>query len=282
MKAPTTQRRKQLPPDLRQRHSRIPFQKELKKISDAFFQLASEIDPGTQAIGNTAAIERDDPLTKRRLKIVNTRENRYGAAIFCGVGFVLYWAYVSFILLNMNYTYDFTQMRLSNSPDPFNTSRYTYPWAMSYMLFFNILGPVTLMAAVAEIQYKSRLRVHWVINVLLSLANIVGFFSFLGIWIGYCNTGYSFGSSCDSPQNCCVNYGSSLGITWCPVTAGCTPAVTSSQLSRWDPFFLSFLWALFFGIYGFFAFAVNRSLRKLKNPRFIQKQDRGEVNGVDE
>ena len=201
----------------------------------------------------------DNPNDPKQLKIVNIRETRYSAGVFCGVGYILCYIYISFILVNMNYTYDFTQMRLPGSPGQFHSSRYGYPWAMSYLLFFNILNPITLMAGVSEIQYKSRLRMNNAFNFLLLVANILAFFSFLGIWIGYCNTGYSFGSPCDSPLNCCVNYASSLGITYCPVTAGCTSTVS---LSRWNPFFISFLWSLFFGLYSFFTFSINSNLRK--------------------
>lgn len=253
------------------------FSAEMSKISQAFFQLASDIQPSVH-IGNVDEAERikeDDPLNKKRLKVVNTRENRYGAALFAAIGFILFWSYPAFILLNMNYTYGYTQMRFPNSPGIFNSARYTYPWAMSYMLYWNILGPLTLLAAVAEIQYKSRLRIHNTINILLIFANLVVFFSFLGIWWIYCNNGWSFGSPCDSPLNCCVNFGSSKGITWCPVSGGgCTPSVTSAQLGRWDPFFLSFLWSLFFIIYNFFSFSINDSLKKLKNTRFQQQSDR--------
>lgn len=276
MKAPTTT----TTTTQKRRHTMRAFSEEMRKLSQAFFQLASDIQPSQSSlIKNDSAererIARDDPLEKRRLLVVNTRENRYGAAIFCVFGFLLWWAYAAFILLNSNYTYGFTQFRLPNSPGIFNNARYTYPWALNYMLYWNILGPITLLAAVAEIQYKSRLRIHNTLNVLLTFANIIAFFSFLGIWIGYCNNGWSFGSPCDSPLNCCVNYASGKGITWCPVTgAGCTPAVSSAQLGRWDYFFLSFLWSLFFTIYNFFAFSINRSLVKLKNPGFQQLSDR--------
>jgi hypothetical protein len=196
------------------------------------------------------------------VRLVNINETRYFGAGYAALGFVLWWIYAAFILVNMNYTYGYTQMRLPPSPGPFNSARYGYPWAMSYMLWFNVLGPLTLLAGLAEIQYKSRLTANYAINWLLLFANVVAFASFLGIWIGYCNQGYSFGSPCDSPLNCCVNFGSSLGMVYCPTASGCTPNVTWSQLSRWNPFFLSFLWSLFFALYSFFGFTVNKQLRK--------------------
>lgn len=227
-----------------------------QRISAAFYQLASDLQ---RRIGAPTTDEKE-------LRVVQARENRYGAAVFATVGMLLYWSYVAFILINMNYTYGYTQMRLPNSPGPFNSGRYTYAWALNYMLYFNILNPLLLLASVAEIKLKSRLRIHWVLNVLLIFSNLVAFFSFLGIWIGWCNTGYSFGSPCDTPLNCCVNFASPKGLTWCPVTgSGCTAGITTAQLGRWDYYFLSFLWSLFFIIYGFIAFSVNQSLKKLKH-----------------
>lgn len=216
---------------------------------------------GGGGVDNEDVVE-ENPYSDKNLKLVNIREARFSSAAYAVVGFIICYIYWSFIVLNMNYTYDFTQMRLSPSPGPFNNSRYGYPWAMSYMLCFNVLGPITLMAAVGEIEYRSRLRIHWAFNFLLTLANVVAFFSFLVIWIFYCNNGSSFGSPCDDPRNCCLNYGSSTGITFCPVTAGCTILYTWSNLARWDPYFLSFLWSLFFFIYCFFGYTMNSNLAK--------------------
>lgn len=217
-----------------------------------------------------AAVD-DNPYSDGNLKLVSIREARFGAAAYAAAGFILFYIYLSFIVLNMNYTYDYTQMRLSPSPGPFHSSRYGYPWAMSYMLCFNVLGPITMMAAVGEIEYRSRLRIHWAFNFLLTLANVVAFFSFLGIWIGYCNTSYSFGSPCMDPRNCCVNFAGGDGPTWCPTASGCTVPYSWSNLSRWDPFFLSFLWSAFFFIYCFFGYTLNSNLAKtIRNNKDIR------------
>jgi hypothetical protein len=216
-----------------------------------------EEEEGAVANGNGEQNEYDP----KALRILNIRETRFMAAGFAVFGYLLNFAYISFILINMNYTYDYTQMRLSNSPGPFNNARYGFPWAIHYAMYFNLLSPITLLAAVGEIQHRSRLRLNKAINWLLVLVNIVAFFSLAGIWIVYCDNGWSFGSPCDDPANCCVNYGSSQGITYCPVTAGCTYVTSWSQLTRWTPFFLSFLWSLFFGLYVFFSFSVNDALR---------------------
>jgi hypothetical protein len=205
--------------------------------------------------------ERTSSSPPPNVRLVNIRETRYFAAGWAVIGFVLWWIYAAFILVNMNYTYGYTQMRLPPSPGPFNSSRYGFPWAMSYMLWFNLLGPLTLLAGLAEIQYKSRLTINFALSWLLLFVNAFAFCALLGIWIGYCNQGYSFGSPCDDPRNCCVNYGSSLGMAYCPTASGCTPGVSWSQLSRWNPFFLSFLWSLFFALYCFFSLSVNQQVR---------------------
>ena len=249
------------------------LQHELNVIKGSFFELAQKFkrqESNLSLIGENTVLEQTkDEMKysgdKESLQIIIQRENRYGAAIFCTVGYLLFWAYISFILININYTYNYTQMRLPPSPGPFHSARYNYPWAMSYMLFFNVLNPLLLMEALIGLQYKTRLRIHKVFNALLAIANLIAFFSFLGIWLIYCNNWWSFGSPCDSPLNNCVNFGSSVGQYWSPVTApGCTPPYSSSQLGRSKYFFLSFLWSLFFFIYCCFGFTVNESLAKLK------------------
>lgn len=216
--------------------------------------------PGVATPGGEEEQE-EDAYNPKALRVLNIRETRFMAAGFAGLGYVLNFVYICFILINMNYVYNYTQMRLANSPGPFTNARYGFPWAIHYAMFFNLLSPITLMGAVGEIQHRSRLRLNKAINWVLVLVNIVAFFSLIGIWIVYCDNGWSFGSPCDDPANCCVNYGSSKGITFCPVTSGCTYVTTWSQLLRWTPFFLSFLWSLFFGLYVFFAFSVNDALR---------------------
>jgi hypothetical protein len=172
-------------------------------------------------------------------------------------------------------------MRLSPSPGPFNTARYGYPWAMSYMLWFNILNPITMLAGVAEIQYKSRLKINFAINWLLLFANGLVFVSFLGIWIGYCNNGYSLWSPCDSPLNCCVNFGTTTGTVYCPTASGCTPSVGWSDLSRWNPFFISLLWSMFFFIYCFFTFSVNTTVKKaIRSQSDVDMMNKAEETGA--
>jgi hypothetical protein len=237
----------------------------VQRVGRALEQVGRELHIGQQQDGEDV-VEVDEqtspPTTTTNVRVVNIRETRYFAAGYAALGFVLWWIYAAFILVNMNYTYGYTQMRLPPSPGPFNSSRYGFPWAMSYMLWFNLLGPLTLLAGLAEIQYKSRLTANYALTWLLMFANVFAFLALLGIWIGYCNQGYSFGSPCDDPRNCCVNYGSSLGIAYCPTASGCTPSVTWSQLSRWNPFFLSFLWSLFFALYCFFSLSINNQLRR--------------------
>lgn len=248
---------------------------ELRKRKGQGVSVIQRVGRALEHVGRTLHIGQDyedeegialddavGPSENSNVRLVNIRETRYFAAGWAALGFVLWWIYAAFILVNMNYTYGYTQMRLPPSPGPFNSSRYGFPWAMSYMLWFNLLGPLTMLAGLAEIQYKSRLTANYAINWLLLFANVFAFVALLGIWIGYCNQGYSFGSPCDDPRNCCVNYGSGLGIAYCPTASGCTPSVTWSQLSRWNPFFLSFLWSLFFALYCFFSFSVNTQLRR--------------------
>lgn len=261
-------------------------------IGDSLSKLGSQLkyigdDTTANPTGTSGATEKEEEENEnapeqneydpKALRILNIRETRFMAAGFGVFGYLLNFVYISFILINMNYTYNYTQMRLANSPGPFNNARYGYPWAMHYMLYFNMLGPITLLAAVGEIQHRSRLRINKAINWLLMLANIVAFFSLIGIWIAYCDNGWSFGSPCDDPANCCVNYGSSLGLTYCPVTAGCTYVTSWSQLTRWTPFFLSFLWSLFFGLYTFFSFSVNDALKntfkRARDYQTLQEED---------
>jgi len=195
------------------------------------------------------------------LRVMNIRGTRYGTAAYVALGYGLCWSYIAFIMINANITYDYTQMRLPPSPGPFYSSRYGYQWGMYYLLVFNLVVPLTLGAGLSEPQYRSRLLMHKAFAIVLIFANVLVFSSLGGIWLFYCNNWYSFGSICDDPANCCNNYVSSWGANFCPVTAGCTYVTGNSQVMRWTPFFLAFLWSVFFGLYAFFSISMNNGLK---------------------
>lgn len=225
--------------------------------------------------------EQEDPYNATVIRKLNIREVRYGAAAFSGLGYVLYFVYFSFILLNLNYSYGYPQMRLNGSPNAFHSSRYSWvPWGTHYALCFNLLGPVTLMAAVGGIQHRGFLRMNWAVSWLLMIVNVVCIFCLGGVWLFYCDTGWSIGSPCDSPANCCINYASSQGTVQCPVTAGCLYITSWSQIYRWTPYFLSFLWSIFFTIWTFFSFTINEGLtqtiKKNRDYRLMVEDDKDE------
>jgi hypothetical protein len=73
----------------------------LDKIARAFAQVGQNLK-GTRLIGD----ENGDNETEN-VRLVNIRETRYFSAGFAVIGFVLFWIYASFVLVNMNYAHGY-------------------------------------------------------------------------------------------------------------------------------------------------------------------------------
>lgn len=212
---------------------------------------------------DNGSVDFPKPTSGQVLKTLVLREARIGAVAYAFAGAILWAAWAGCVLLNVNIPCGYTQMRLPGSPGPWNCARYwpNYTWGLLYAMWFNFWPPIFLVAATVLPRSRTALVFHWWVNLLVTVLNVVAFFSLLGIQWGWCNTAYSFGNPCmNFPLNCCVNGASSEGAAWCPTNV-CSPQVSFSQLGPWDPFWLTFLWSVFFFLWDFFGFAIHTIIR---------------------
>jgi hypothetical protein len=201
-------------------------------------------------------------LDATQFRQINQRETRYSAIVFALLGIILWIVFASFFLINNNFANGYLRMRVPPSPGPWKSARYGVTWGFCYFMFFNFLSPVTLMMAVAEYQYVSRLTLHWGVNLLLIIGNGVSFVFFLVIGLAYCNWNYSASSICNSYLFCCV-YGST-NQDWCPTSSGmCTPSVSAGTLGWQTNFYWLWLFSLFFFLYGVFSFGMNKNITQI-------------------
>jgi hypothetical protein len=204
----------------------------------------------------------EDEYSSKNIKIKNIRETKNIAGFYVILGYTLTFILLSFILININIVNGYTSMRNSGSPGIFFTARYGYMWGMCFLMVFNVLNPFLLSNAVSDMRYRGRLNFHLIFSFALLIADALVFVSLSVIWIFYCNSDPSLMSICTDPRACCSYYSSANGIPFCPNTENCSQFPPGSSLMRTDPFFLLFLWSLFFGIYTFIGFAINKNLKE--------------------
>jgi hypothetical protein len=202
----------------------------------------------------------DDEYSSKNIKIINIRETKATGGFYAVFGYVLYFILLSFILININIVNGYPTMRNSGSPGNFFSSRYGYMWGMCFVMAFNLLNPTILLFGMSDLRFRGRLNIHFVFLILLVIANVLVFISLSGIWIAYCNNDWGITSICTDPKACCNFYTSPNGITFCANTENCSQFPPGSSLMRTDAYFLLFLWSLFFGLYTFFGFAINKNL----------------------
>ncbi len=202
-------------------------------------------------------------LTSKQIRFIDKRLTLQGGILFALLGVILFAVFTGFFLLNNNFHNGYLRMRVPPSPGPWKSARYGVTWGFCYFMFFNFLSPVTLMMAVAEHYYTSRLSLHKAINLLLLIGNGISFVYFLVIGEAYCNWGYSASSICNSYLYCCV-YGAS-NQDWCATSMGlCSPTVSASSLGWQTNYYWMWLFSLFFFIYTIFSFFLNDNLKQLK------------------
>ena len=243
--------------------------KEFLRIGSALLRKRRHIGSDSEQVLETKEAKEEEeevapprPVgsTRDRLKALIKREERIVTLVWSLLGCILWYGWAGFILLNVNIPCGYNSMRLPPSPGPYYCSRYGFQWGLFYFMWYNWVPCILLVLGVVLVKSRTILSIHFLVNVVIIFGNLVCFFCLLGIMWGWCNNFASFGSPCNAPVNCCVNGASSFALGWCNTPGVCTPQVSFSQLSASDPFYLSWLWTVFFILYSFFSFGLNTLL----------------------
>lgn len=92
------------PPPLREGTTAAVHPVIFDKIARAFERVGRDLK-GQTPIGQLNNDDQGEEDVTENVRLVNIRETRYFSAGFAVIGFVLFWIYASFVLVNMNYTY---------------------------------------------------------------------------------------------------------------------------------------------------------------------------------
>lgn len=144
------------------------------------------------------------------------------------IGLLAFAYWCAFPLQDTMYVYGYPTLGIPPGPGIFVKMReVTFQWWFVWLLVGNLFPPLAYLGAVA-LESKSKLvkEVHFWICLAVSIVSVVSLLVFLGIWIGWCNYGWSAGSICNDPRWCCVFFGSNYDV--CGNVTPCTDSISLS------------------------------------------------------